>query len=139
MVVIQYFPNEYKQIQAQVKAGKSQNEAERQAIGGTHADIGAFVFGMWQLSSDTVQSAMFHHHPLALIDQVKDLSKHAIILNLSVAIADGVTDVDSFEGMARSEQLYEQYKPLLGDVDIDVGAIYTRVEAAVKELKKIFA
>lgn len=140
LIIIQYFPNEYKQITAQVKNGKDQLEAERQALGGTHADLAGFVFEMWQLSSDTIQSAMIHHQPVSMLESVKDLSKHAILLNLAVAVSDIDSEkLDGFEVMARSEQVYENYKPLLGNVDIDMGNLFTRVDAAVKDLRKMFS
>lgn len=139
LVLIQYFKNEYTAIQAHVKSGKTQLEAERMIIGGTHADLGAFVFETWQLSLETIQSAMFHHSPLPMLMDIKDLSKHAIILNLSVALADLESEVtDAYEVIARSDQLYDTYKPLLGNMDIDMGNTATRVRNAVKELKKIF-
>ncbi|MBI4179415.1 HDOD domain-containing protein [bacterium] len=138
LIILQYFPSEYRQIQANLTAGKSQVEAERQVLGGTHADLAGFVFETWQLSADTVQSAMYHHHPVVQLAEIKTLSKHAVILNLAVALAD-IECEDSFEIMARAEILYDAYKPLLGNIDVDFGPVFTRVESGVKELKRIFA
>lgn len=139
LVIIQYFPNEFLQIGAQMKAGKSQLEAERAAVGGTHADLGGFVFEMWQLSPETIQSAMLHHQPVSMIEQIKDLSKHAILLNLSVTLADIDAALNSFDAIVQSEQIYENYKPILGNVEVDIGNLFTRVDMAVKELRKMFA
>ena len=139
LVLIQYFRNEYNAIQAHIKSGKTQIEAERLIIGGTHADIGAFVFETWQLSLETIQSAMFHHSPISMLADIKSLSKHAIILHLSVALADLESEVtDPYELIARSDQLYDTYKPILGNIDVDMGNTATRVANAVRELKKIF-
>lgn len=138
LVIMQYFQNERRRIKELTAAGKTQLEAERASMGGTHADLAGFVFELWQLSPETIQSAMFHHHPFALLDQIPNLSKHAILLNLAVALADLDPQMDPFEAIARSELIYDGYKPLLGNIDIDIGALFTRVDSAVKDLKKMF-
>ena len=139
LIVIQYFPAEYRQITSLIEKGTPQIEAERRSIGGTHADLAAFTFETWQLSTETIQSAMFHHHPLGLLENVQNLSKHALILNLSVSLADMEGTAEEFEIMAKAELAYEPYKALLGNRDVDMGRLYGRVNNAVKELKRIFA
>jgi hypothetical protein len=81
---------------------------------------------------------MFHHHPLGLLDKVQNLSKHAVILNLAVSLADLGGTAEDYEVMAKAELVYEPYKPSLGGREIDMGRLYTRVFNAVKDLKKIF-
>ena len=38
-------------------------EAERQVLGGTHAEVGAYLLGLWGFSDPIVEAAAFHHWP----------------------------------------------------------------------------
>ena len=38
-------------------------EAERQELGATHADVGAYLLGLWGLGDPIVEAVAFHHHP----------------------------------------------------------------------------
>jgi HD-like signal output (HDOD) protein len=38
-------------------------EAERQELGTTHADVGAYLLGLWGLGDSIVEAVAFHHHP----------------------------------------------------------------------------
>lgn len=40
-------------------------EAERQEFGTTHAEVGAYLLGLWGLSAPIVEAVAFHHFPLA--------------------------------------------------------------------------
>jgi putative nucleotidyltransferase with HDIG domain len=55
---------------AAVKAAASRNiplfEAEREVIGATHAEIGAYLLGLWGLPDNTVEAVAFHHQPTAV-------------------------------------------------------------------------
>ncbi len=140
LVIVQYFPNEYRQIDDLIKAGTIRIEAERRIIGGTHADIGAFVFEMWMLAGETVQSAMLHHQTPAMLGQIKDLSTYIKIINLAVALADVDPEgKDAFEVIAQLDVVYQPYAELIGKSDIGIGDIHMRVTNTVKELQKMFA
>jgi len=41
----------------------SRIEAEKIVLGATHADIGAYLLGLWGLGDDLVTAVHFHHHP----------------------------------------------------------------------------
>lgn len=43
--------------------GRSQWEMERESIGCTHAEIGAFLLGIWGLPSPIVEAVAWHHQP----------------------------------------------------------------------------
>ncbi|MEO8341567.1 MAG: response regulator, partial [Nitrospirota bacterium] len=47
---------------AQVK-GLPLWEVEHQELGVTHADVGAYLLGLWGLSDPIVEAVAFHHHP----------------------------------------------------------------------------
>ena len=38
-------------------------EVERQELGATHADVGAYLLGLWGLDDPIVEAVAFHHHP----------------------------------------------------------------------------
>ncbi|MGD8453915.1 MAG: response regulator [Phycisphaerae bacterium] len=38
-------------------------EAERQVFGATHAEVGAYLLGLWGLPDPVVEAVAFHHHP----------------------------------------------------------------------------
>ena len=39
------------------------SEVERQELGATHADIGAYLLGLWGLGDPILEAVAFHHHP----------------------------------------------------------------------------
>ena len=39
------------------------SEVERQELGATHAEIGAYLLGLWGLGDPIVEAVAFHHHP----------------------------------------------------------------------------
>jgi HD-like signal output (HDOD) protein/CheY-like chemotaxis protein len=41
-------------------------EAERESVGATHAEFGAYLLGLWGLPDSTVEAVAFHHHPGAV-------------------------------------------------------------------------
>ncbi|MGE3536682.1 MAG: HDOD domain-containing protein [Candidatus Tectimicrobiota bacterium] len=40
-------------------------EAEQQVFGATHAEVGAYLLGLWGLPAAIVEALAFHHHPMA--------------------------------------------------------------------------
>ena len=38
-------------------------ESERQELGATHAEVGAYLLGLWGLGDPIVEAVAFHHHP----------------------------------------------------------------------------
>lgn len=41
-------------------------DAETQVFGATHAEVGAYLLGLWGLPSEVVRAVAFHHDPLAV-------------------------------------------------------------------------
>ena len=44
-------------------------EAEQSTLGATHADVGAYLLGLWGLPDDIVEAIAFHHRPLSCVDK----------------------------------------------------------------------
>jgi HD-like signal output (HDOD) protein len=48
------------------RAGMPAGQAEREAFGFTHAEVGAYLLGLWGLPATIVEAVAFHHRPSAL-------------------------------------------------------------------------
>ena len=44
-------------------------EAEQSTIGTTHAEVGAYLLGLWGLPDDIVEAVAFHHRPISCVDK----------------------------------------------------------------------
>jgi hypothetical protein len=49
--------------------GRAVWEAEQNEFGATHAEIGAFLLGLWGLSDSIVEAVAYHHRPGACLGQ----------------------------------------------------------------------
>ena len=54
---------DYVKVLDQIQRGKLMVEAEREVIGSNHADVGAFLLGLWGVSENVVE-AVYDHHDL---------------------------------------------------------------------------
>lgn len=60
------FPAEYETALELVRAGETTvAEAEKSVLGATHAEIGAYLLGLWGIAPIVVKAAAMHHHPEA--------------------------------------------------------------------------
>lgn len=60
-------PEEYRTACALFAAEHiSMVDAETHVFGATHAEVGAYLLGLWGLPSEVVRAVAFHHHPFAL-------------------------------------------------------------------------
>jgi HD-like signal output (HDOD) protein len=72
----------------------SLHEAERDAIGATHAEIGAYLLGIWGFPYSVVEAVAHHHSP-------RQVQQHSFDALAALAIAHALTpirDVDAFRG-----------------------------------------
>jgi len=44
-------------------------EAEQSTIGATHAEVGAYLLGLWGLPDRIVEAVAFHHRPISCVDK----------------------------------------------------------------------
>lgn len=64
LVLAGSFPDQFREvIETSVSEGMSTAEAELQILGVTHAQIGAYLLGLWGLSDEIVEAVAFHHEP----------------------------------------------------------------------------
>lgn len=57
-------PDRYREMLKLSEAGSiTPLEAETRVFGSTHAEVGAYLFGLWGLPDAIVEAVAFHHHP----------------------------------------------------------------------------
>jgi len=65
LLMVSYFPDRYQESMA---LAQEQNiplhEAEHQTINTTHAEVGAYLLGLWGLTTPIIEAVAFHHTPL---------------------------------------------------------------------------
>jgi len=58
------FPDRYREVFRLIKEdGRRVTSAEREVFGATHADVGAYLLGIWGLHEVIVEAVAFHHEP----------------------------------------------------------------------------
>ncbi len=64
LVLIAHMPAAYQGVLVRAAAeGLAVHEAERVALGATHAELGAYVLGLWGLPETIVEAVAWHHRP----------------------------------------------------------------------------
>jgi len=64
LVLAVNLPDRYREVlDCAQSAGVSLWEVERRALGTTHAEVGAYLMGLWGLPDPIVEAIAFHHSP----------------------------------------------------------------------------
>jgi len=85
LVFASKIPAEYEQaLCLSSKEKVSSFEAEKEVIGATHAEVGAYLLGLWGFTDSTVEALAWHHNP------AKSLQEEFTVLT-AVHIANGLT------------------------------------------------
>lgn len=63
LILAANFPAEYTSAVANLESGIDISTAEQEAIGTTHAEVGAFLLDSWSLPDRIVEAVAYHHHP----------------------------------------------------------------------------
>jgi HD-like signal output (HDOD) protein/ActR/RegA family two-component response regulator len=70
IILIRNHADAYREIRRQSEVeGRRLCAVEQEFLGVTHAEIGAYVLGLWGLSDSIVEAAAFHHNPTACVQQ----------------------------------------------------------------------
>lgn len=56
-------PGFYDELDKLTEAGKDPLDAEYEILGTSHAELGAYLLGLWGLPNAIVQAVSYHHHP----------------------------------------------------------------------------
>jgi len=63
-VLASTIPRDYQQVLAEAMAkGCTLSEAEAEIIGVTHAEVGAYLLGLWGFSNNIIEVLLYHHQP----------------------------------------------------------------------------
>ncbi len=64
LILAQDLPDQYREVMTAARAeGRALCEAEREVLGATHAEVGAYLLGLWGLPEPMVEATAFHHSP----------------------------------------------------------------------------
>jgi putative nucleotidyltransferase with HDIG domain len=70
LILATNFENPYRQILAAAQGtGKNLLDLEYEAFGTSHAEIGAYLMGLWRLDNDIIEAIAFHHLPARSMTQ----------------------------------------------------------------------
>jgi len=111
-ILIQECPNELRHaIELAQSSGVPSEEAERQVIGATHAEIGAYLLGLWGFPYNVVEAVAFHHSPAQVSQRQFDL---LAVLSVAHSLCSHLTDgiqLSSEMTPIVDEHYFEQLKP----------------------------
>jgi putative nucleotidyltransferase with HDIG domain len=84
VILAGYLPDRYREVLALERGrGLGSCDAERPVFGATHAEVGAYLLGLWGLPDPIVEAVAWHHRPA-------DCPAHAFGPLAAVHIADGL-------------------------------------------------
>ena len=83
LLLAENFPDEYQEVMDSVKSSKkSIHGAELDILGVTHAQVGAYLLGLWGLPDNIVEGVAFHHSPALIKGGKMDLCGLVHVANL---------------------------------------------------------
>ena len=82
LILVSNFPKESAEIDKAVKAGDREHVAEERILGTTHAEIGAYLLGLWGLPYPIVEAVANHHHRERIENPQLDLVAAVYLANL---------------------------------------------------------
>jgi HD-like signal output (HDOD) protein/ActR/RegA family two-component response regulator len=111
LVLASTMPEELSGVLALMRTqGCLQYEAEEASLGISHAEIGAYLLGLWGINNIAVEAIAHHHHPTRITHPVFDCSVTVYLANL---IANELAlHPDDIEGGELSERDSEDLKIL---------------------------
>lgn len=101
-ILAQEYPEQLRQASALAHSSDLPlHEAERQVLGTGHAEIGAYLLGLWGLPLSLVEAVAYHHTPEKLqIERFNTLAALAVGLALA-----GTDDSDAFKVLPRRNEV----------------------------------
>lgn len=88
LLLAEHFPDEYKEVMKILQEQEVPvSKAEQQVFGLSHAEVGAYLLGLWGLPDNIIEGIAFHHSPakvaskefeVAGIIHVADLIEHGV-------------------------------------------------------------
>lgn len=70
-LIFSKIPKKYRQVEEFMESSKcGRLDAEYSVLKTSHAELGAYLLGRWDLANDTVETTAFHHNPSFLLKDV---------------------------------------------------------------------
>ncbi len=112
LVFVQYLPDAYRKIlDITVQTGASDWQAECEVLDASHAEVGAYLLGLWGLPSTIVEAVAFHHEPGHFEGQ-------AFTLLTAVHVANVLAhESEADRGRDQANQIDEEYLTRIGMID----------------------
>jgi HD-like signal output (HDOD) protein/CheY-like chemotaxis protein len=86
LVMAVCIPEKFKLVTVASKtSGRSSHEVETELLGVTHAEVGAYLLGLWGVPHPIVEAVAYHHNPSAAMERSFDIPT-------VVAVANGLVD-----------------------------------------------
>jgi len=73
--------NYKKVVQACKATGRPQHEVEAEMLGVTHAEVGAYLLGLWGLPHSIVEAVAYHHNPSVALERAFDIPTAVSLAN----------------------------------------------------------
>lgn len=83
LVLYHQLPEVSTRVLEAVKAGCAQDEAEHEALGFTHAEVGALLLERWNLPASLTMPVRFHHR----YDEATDFAKEAALVHIGSQVS----------------------------------------------------
>ncbi len=99
-------------VQAVEESGSPFHVVEKARLGTTHAEVGAYLLGIWGLPRTIVEAVAFHHTPGAVVPPAMD-----VLVAVHIAAALVHEDPDHPEPVAKSGRLDVAFLERLGVMD----------------------
>lgn len=140
LVIMQYFRQQQNMVDEMVAGGKKPVDAERALLGGTHADIGGFMFNLWQMPKGTIQATMFHHHDLQLLLNSPNLTESVYIVHMASDICELNPSLDAYGYSQEVEKIGARYAQILKlGANLNMDKLSERVDANFGQLLSTFS
>jgi HD-like signal output (HDOD) protein/ActR/RegA family two-component response regulator len=90
LVLAVCIPEKFKKaFLASQASGRPSHEVEAELLGVTHAEVGAYLLGLWGLPYPIVEAVAYHHNPAAALERTFDLPSAVSVANALVEEAMG--------------------------------------------------
>jgi HD-like signal output (HDOD) protein/CheY-like chemotaxis protein len=85
LVLAVCIPLEFAKVMAERKtSGRPSHEIEAEMLGVTHAEVGAYLLGLWGLPDPIVEAVAYHHNPAAALERKLDIPTTVSLANALV-------------------------------------------------------
>ena len=127
LILVSTFPKEHESILIETKDLQNVLWAEKQLIGITHCEVGAWLINNWNLDTLMADAIKYHHEPLEQVQEAFPLVK---IIHLASLLSEKVQDKDLIA--ETSEQLFGLNETDLVQVTEGVNDLVLEIAASLE-------